>query len=162
MNKRTPEIIADADAAAEAVIERVGKRIVLALPLALGKPCHFVNALYRRAQSDPEIQLHIVTALSLNRPKPGGDLERRFLEPFLERIFGDYPDLDYVTALQTDTLPPNIEITEFFLSAGQYMNNRAQQQNYISSNYTHIARDMMALESDRVLWWASRAPPDQI
>ena len=146
MNKRTPEIIADADAAAEAVIERVGKRIVLALPLALGKPCHFVNALYRRAQSDPEIQLHIVTALSLNRPKPGSDLERRFLEPFLERIFGDYPDLDYVTALQTDTLPPNIEITEFFLSAGQYMNNRAQQQNYISSNYTHIARDMMALE----------------
>ncbi len=145
MNKPMPGIITDADAAAEAVIKRIGRRIVLALPLALGKPCHFVNALYRRAKSDPEIQLRILTALSLNRPKAGSDLERRFLEPFLERIFGDYPDLDYVTALQTGTLPPNVQVTEFFLSAGQYLNNPSQQQNYISSNYTHIARDMMAL-----------------
>ena len=145
MKSRIPEIITQADAAAEAVIERVGKRIVLALPLALGKPCLFVNALYQRAKSDPEIQLRIVTALSLNRPKAGSDLERRFLGPFLERIFGDYPDLDYVTAMQSGTLPPNVEVTEFFLSAGQYLNNPSQQQNYISSNYTHIARDMMAL-----------------
>jgi acyl-CoA hydrolase len=145
MNKRMPQLIADADTAAQAVIERVGKRIVLALPLALGKPCHLVNALYRHAAKDPEIHLRIVTALSLNRPKAGSDLERRFLGPFLERIFGDYPDLDYVTALQTGKLPPNIQVTEFFLSAGQFLNNPSQQQNYISSNYTHIARDMMAL-----------------
>lgn len=145
MTTSTLKVIADADACVEAVIERVGKRIVLALPLALGKPCHFVNALYRRAEADPELQLRIVTALSLNRPKAGSDLERRFLNPFLDRIFGDYPDLDYVAALQTDTLPPNVEVTEFFLNAGQYLNNPVQQQNYISSNYTHIARDMMAL-----------------
>jgi acyl-CoA hydrolase len=140
-----PEVITDADTCVDAVIARVGKRIVLALPLALGKPCHFVNALYRRAVADAELQLHIVTALSLNRPKAGSDLERRFLEPFLERIFGDYPDLDYVLALQTGELPPNVKVTEFFLSAGQFLNNPSQQQNYISSNYTHIARDMMAL-----------------
>jgi acyl-CoA hydrolase len=135
----------DADACVDAVIERVGKQIVLALPLALGKPCHFVNALYRRAQADPEVQLHIVTALSLNRPKAGSDLERRFLDPFLDRVFGDYPDLDYVSALRANALPANVEVTEFFLNAGQYLKNPIQQQNYISSNYTHIARDMMAL-----------------
>ncbi len=140
-----PKVITDADTCVDAVIARVGKRIVMALPLALGKPCHFVNALYRRVEADPELQLHIVTALSLNRPKAGSDLERRFLEPFLERIFGDYPDLDYVSALQSGKLPPNVEVTEFFLNAGQYLNNPLQQQNYISSNYTHIARDMMAL-----------------
>jgi len=138
-------MIADADACVDAVIARVGKHIVLALPLALGKPCHFVNALYGRARTDAELQLHIVTALSLNRPKAGSDLERRFLEPFLERIFGDYPDLDYVSALHAGDLPPNVEVTEFFLSAGQFLNNPSQQQNYVSSNYTHIARDMMAL-----------------
>jgi acyl-CoA hydrolase len=140
-----PEVITEADVCVDAVIARVGKRIVLALPLALGKPCHFVNALYRRARADAELQLHIVTALSLNRPKAGSDLERRFLEPFLERIFGDYPDLDYVSALHAGELPPNVEVTEFFLSAGQFLNNPLQQQNYVSSNYTHIARDMMAL-----------------
>jgi len=140
-----PEMITDADSCVDAVIARVGKRIVIALPLALGKPCHFVNALYRRAVADPGLKVHIVTALSLNRPKAGSDLERRFLGPFLERIFGDYPDLDYVSALQSGELPPNVEVTEFFLNAGQYLNNPSQQQNYISSNYTHIARDMMAL-----------------
>ena len=145
MQTAEPEVITDADACVDAVIARVGKQIVLALPLALGKPCHFVNALYRRAVADAGLQLHIVTALSLNRPKPGSDLERRFLEPFLERIFGDYPDLDYVSALQSGGLPANIKVTEFFLSAGQFMNNPSQQQNYVSSNYTHIARDMMAL-----------------
>lgn len=140
-----PEMITDADTCVDAVIARVGKRIVIALPLALGKPCHFINALYRRARTDPGLKVHIVTALSLNRPKAGSDLERRFLEPFLERVFGDYPDLDYVSALQSGELPPNVEVTEFFLNAGQYLNNASQQQNYISSNYTHIARDMMAL-----------------
>jgi hypothetical protein len=66
----------DAAACVDAVIERVGKRIVLALPLALGKPCHFVNALYRRAEADPDLQLRIVTGLSLNRPTAGSDLPR--------------------------------------------------------------------------------------
>jgi acyl-CoA hydrolase len=145
MNAREPKVIADADACVDAVIERVGKRIVLALPLALGKPGHFVNALYRRTKADSSLQLRIVTALSLNRPTAGSDLERRFLGPFLDRIFGDYPDLDYVSALRSGNLPPNVEVTEFFLNAGQYLNNSLQQQNYISSNYTHIARDMMAL-----------------
>src|SRR5690554_7096134 len=51
------------------VIERVGKRITLGLPLGLGKPVRFVNALYQRAKDDPEIQLHIVTALSLLAPE---------------------------------------------------------------------------------------------
>ncbi len=145
MNEQEPKVIRDADACADAVIERVGRQIVLALPLALGKPCHFVNALYRRAKADPTLRLHIVTGLSLNRPKPGSDLEQRFLGPFLDRVFGDYPDLDYVSALRSGTLPPNVEVTEFFLNAGQYLNNPTQQQNYTSSNYTHIARDMMAL-----------------
>lgn len=145
MNAREPKITPDVDACVDAVIERVGRQIVLALPLALGKPCHFVNALYRRAKADSTLQLRIVTGLSLNRPMPGSDLERRFLGPFLDRIFGDYPDLDYVSALRSETLPPNVNVSEFFLDAGQYLNNRSQQQNYISSNYTHIARDMMAL-----------------
>ena len=69
MKATEPEVIIDADTCVDAVIARVGKRIVIALPLALGKPCHFVNALYRRAEADPELQLHIVTALSLNKLK---------------------------------------------------------------------------------------------
>lgn len=53
-----------ADACVDAVIERVGKRIVLGLPLGLGKPVRLANALYERACNDPTLDLHIVTAIS--------------------------------------------------------------------------------------------------
>src|SRR5690554_4901023 len=69
----------DANACVDRVIERVGKRITLGLPLGLGKPVRFVNALYQRAKDDPEIQLHIVTALSLLAPEGASSLEKRFM-----------------------------------------------------------------------------------
>ena len=47
---------------ADAIVERVGKRIVLALPLGLGKPNHIVNALYDKAVADPSLKLTIFTA----------------------------------------------------------------------------------------------------
>ena len=71
----------DVEACVDAVIDRVGKTITLGLPLGLGKPIRFVNALYQRAKVDPEIQLHIVTALSLLAPRGGSSLEKRFLTP---------------------------------------------------------------------------------
>jgi acyl-CoA hydrolase len=61
----------------------------------------------------------------------------------VERIFGDYPDLDYEQDRQAGTLPPNVEILEFYFPAGRLLHNDYAQQNYICSNYTHVARDMM-------------------
>lgn len=43
----------DADACADDAIRRVGNRIVLGLPLDLGKPLSSVNALNQRAKRDP-------------------------------------------------------------------------------------------------------------
>ena len=60
----------------------------------------------------------------------------------VERVFEDYPDLDYVKALRGGGLPPNIEVSEFFLKTGDYVGNLAAQQGYISTNYTFVARDM--------------------
>ena len=62
----------DFEAAIDAVIERVGKTIVLGIPLGLGKPAGFTNALYHRAKADPSLSLVIFTALSLNRPRASG------------------------------------------------------------------------------------------
>jgi len=83
-----------------------------------------------------------VTALSLERPVGKTDLERHFLEPLVERVFGDYPDLAYVKDLRGGGLPPNIEVCEFFMKTGDYLGNLSAQQNYISTNYTFVARDM--------------------
>ena len=64
-----------------------------------------MNEFYRRAVRDPKIELRIFTALSLRKPTGASELERRFLEPFVARVFGNYPELDYVAAVRAGTLP---------------------------------------------------------
>jgi hypothetical protein len=136
----TPALFDDADALAEAVVREVGTNIVLALPLGLGKAIHIANALYARASAERSIRLKIFTALTLERPQSGNELERRFIEPALERLFGAYPDLTYANALRERRLPPNIEVSEFFFLAGRWLSVPAAQQSYICANYTHAAR----------------------
>jgi acyl-CoA hydrolase len=135
-----PRTFVDPDQLAEDIIREVGKTIVLGLPLGLGKANHIANALYRRAAADPSISLSIFTALTLEKPRYANDLERRFLAPVIERLFGGYPDLEYAKALRAGTLPPNIQVNEFFLLAGVWLGVPAVQQHYISANYTHAFR----------------------
>jgi acyl-CoA hydrolase len=137
MRYEDPELIIDQ------IIDKVGKNLVVGTPLALGKPNHLLNALYNRVKGNPELNLKIFTALTLDKPKGTSLLEKRFLEPMAERVFGDYPDLDYEQDRQAGTLPPNVDILEFYFPAGRLLHNDYAQQNYICSNYTHVARDMM-------------------
>lgn len=122
---------------------RIGPVLTLGIPLGIGKPNALVNALYARAKSNPGMRLRIMTALSLEKPRAHSDMEQRFLGPFVERVFGDYPDLDYVKDRRTGQLLKNVEVVEFFLKSGDYLNNDYAQQHYLCSNYTHAARDMM-------------------
>ncbi|MGH6789420.1 MAG: acetyl-CoA hydrolase/transferase C-terminal domain-containing protein [Pseudolabrys sp.] len=132
-----PARFGDAGQLADAIIERVGKTIVLALPLGLGKANHGANALYAKAAADRSIQLTIFTGLTLETPRAKSELERRFLQPLTKRVFGAYPPLDYATAIHAGTLPPNVTVNEFFFQAGQWLGSPYAQQNYICANYTH-------------------------
>jgi acyl-CoA hydrolase len=85
-----------------------------------------------------------MTGLSLRKPAWSNDLERRFLEPFVKRVFGNYPELDYVTALRSGTLPANVEVIEFFFEPGAYLGNAYAQQHFLCANYTHVAREVLA------------------
>ncbi len=143
MQQQSPSYSQDVEQCVEDIISRVGKRIVLGIPLGIGKPNPLVNALYRRAKADSELRLKILTAITVETPKGSSDLEKRFLEPFVARVFGNYPDLEYAVDLRTGRLPPNVEVAEFFFKPGGFMNVPMQQQNYISTNYTHAARDLM-------------------
>ncbi|MBT4522301.1 MAG: acetyl-CoA hydrolase/transferase family protein [Halieaceae bacterium] len=131
------------DEAADSIIEQTNGRIVLGLPLGLGKPNPLVNALYRKATDDSTISLTILTALSLTRPQASGDLQQRFLQPFVERVYADYEELDYLKAARKESLPANIDVHEFFVQPASELSNAYTQQNYINSNYTHAARDMI-------------------
>lgn len=125
---------------ADAIVERVGKKIVLALPLGLGKANHIVNALYAKAVNDRSIHLTIFTALTLEAPRAKNELERRFLGPIADRIFAGYPALDYATAIHKKSVPPNVQINEFFFEAGQWLGSPYAQQHYICANYSHALR----------------------
>jgi acyl-CoA hydrolase len=145
-----PLYIDSIEAAVDHVLDTVPGDIVLGIPLAVGKPNPFVNALYRRIKANPARRLRIVTALSLEKPVGKSELEQHFLAPLVERVFADYPDLLYVKDLRAGTLPPNIEVREFFMKTGDYLGNPSAQQNYISTNYTFVARDM-ALQGMNVI-----------
>jgi acyl-CoA hydrolase len=132
-----PAVFADAVRLAEQIVEKVGRNIVLALPLGLGKANHIANALYAKATADRSISLTIFTGLTLVAPHPKNDIERRFLGPVAERTFGGYPPLAYAEAIRNGTLPPNVTVNEFFFEAGQWLNSPYAQQHYISANYTH-------------------------
>ncbi|TVQ34301.1 MAG: acetyl-CoA hydrolase [Wenzhouxiangella sp.] len=132
------------DELVEKVVLQVGKHIVLGLPLGLGKPNRLVNAFYRRACAEPGLRLDIVTALSLDTPQPGHWLEARLMEPIVERQFGkDYPRLEYQVALAGEGPPDNITLTEFYFQSGAALGKASLQRRYISSNYTHVARDLI-------------------
>ncbi|MDB5876254.1 MAG: acetyl-CoA hydrolase [Ramlibacter sp.] len=134
-----PKIFIDPNDLAEHIIGDVGTNLVVGLPLGLGKANHIINALYARAAADRAISLTFFTALTLEKPKPSGLLERRFIAPVIERLFGGYPDLTYAEALHGGALPPNIKVIEFFFLAGKWLHSPFAQQHYISANYTHAA-----------------------
>jgi acyl-CoA hydrolase len=132
-------------AAVEAAIAAVGTNIVLGAPLGIGKPNTLLNAFFQHALTHPHIQLDIFTALSIALPAAKNDLKGRFIRHFVRRHFGpDYPQLAYLPAQKKGTLPRNIRITEFYLQPGSMLGKALGQQHYISSNYTHVARDMQS------------------
>jgi acyl-CoA hydrolase len=142
MNER-PHYYSDVETCVEETLSKIGRRVMLGTPLGLGKANHLVNEFFRRAREDPRINLHIFTALSLGRPQWKTELERRFLEPLSERLFGDYPELEYVNFVKKGKLPQNIRVSEFYFQPGSFLNSPLAQQSYMSSNYTHVVRDVL-------------------
>ncbi|WP_406827767.1 acetyl-CoA hydrolase/transferase C-terminal domain-containing protein [Microbulbifer sp. ARAS458-1] len=159
-NVSAPDCFDRAEACVDAVLEKVGKRIVLGLPLGIGKANHFANALYARAEVDPEISLTIFTALTLERPSGHSELERRFVQPLLDRLYSDYQDLAYNQARRRGLLPKNVEVCEFFMQPGSFLNSPNAQQSYVSSNYTHVPRDLLDRGVNVVAQMVTPAPDD--
>jgi acyl-CoA hydrolase len=138
--------VQNVDAAVSEIIKHCGQHITLATPLGLGKPNRLLNQLYQEVKSRPDkLKLTIYTALSLQVPEAKSDLQQRFLAPFAARHFGgDYPKLNYLHDANRNQLPSHIRLHEFYFSSGSQLHHASAQQNYISQNYTHVARDLVA------------------
>ena len=76
---------------AEAIVDRAGRDIAIAMPIGVGKPVALVNALYRLAEADRRIRPAHLHGAEPGRPPYRTTLERRFVEPLLERCSTTIP-----------------------------------------------------------------------
>lgn len=136
-------LLSSVEECVERIIEAVGPNVKVGAPLGLGKPVQLMNALYHRIAADPALSLHIYTALCLEVPKPGSHIEEGLAGPILERMFGDYEELAFLEPFKRGELPENVQLSELYFKAGSMKGHGVAQQNYVSSNYTHICRDML-------------------
>ena len=67
-------VVSSVEECVDRIIEAVGPDLKVGAPLGLGKPVQLLNALYHRACQNPELSLHIYTALCLEAPKPGSHI----------------------------------------------------------------------------------------
>jgi acyl-CoA hydrolase len=133
---------ADVEAIVDEIIDELGTEIVVGAPLGLGKANHILNELTRRAVENPDIDLTVWTALTLSTPDWSSELERRLVEPLVDRIFEDYPELEYNRLLQSGGLPDNIEVHQFYFQPGEQLDVPSSQQHHHNVNYTHVVRAM--------------------
>lgn len=76
MKNTKAEFLTSPEDCVDRILAQVGNDLRVATPLAAGKPNQLLNALYQRAKADPQIQLTLYTALSLEKPKGRSDLEK--------------------------------------------------------------------------------------
>ncbi|AGH94587.1 acetyl-CoA hydrolase/transferase C-terminal domain-containing protein [Pseudobdellovibrio exovorus] len=141
MTNRMPKRFNSLNDAHDYILDQYDGDLRVAIPLGLGKPNQLINMIYDSFVSNPQKKLEIYTALSLDIPQPKTEIEAKLLEKFIERHFGgQYPRLNYLKDLLDRRPPENIKVYEFYFLAGQYSQVKPAQQNYISLNYTHVAR----------------------
>ncbi|MEO1035306.1 MAG: acetyl-CoA hydrolase/transferase C-terminal domain-containing protein [Pseudomonadota bacterium] len=133
------------DELVDALIARVGKRLVVGLPLGIGKALHVADALYDRAAADSSIELTLFTGLTLEQPAVGDGIEGRFLAPLAERLYADWPTPKYARALRSGQLPANVRVHEFYLRPGAWLGSPFVQQSYTSINYSQVVGALLEL-----------------
>jgi hypothetical protein len=144
----------DVSACFDAILDRLGRDIVVGTPLGIGKPNHILNELVERVLADPDIDLEIWTALSLSPPDWDSELERRLVEPLSDRLFGSYPELTYDELLRADDLPENVEVNQFYFQPGKHLRDNEAHQSYYSVNYTHSERSPTRARTCSCSSWA--------
>lgn len=143
---------------ADALIDSIGKDLVVGVPIGIGKAIHVVDALFEKAVADRSMSLTIFTGLTLEAPRGDNELERRFLGPLVERLYAEWTDPAYADAVRRGRLPPNIEVREFYFRPGAYLANPLAQRNYTSVNYSQVVSELMELGVNVIAQLVSTQP----
>ena len=162
----SPALFHSLDDAVATMLASIEGPLKVGAPLGIGKPHRLLNALYQRVEADPSRALHLYTALSLDPPSGSSELEKRFLGPFVARLYGDeasgnpFPRLHYARAQKRDALPPHIEVEEFYMQSGALLHSSQAQSSYASLNYTHVARTLADRGVNCIVQKVAASPDD--
>ncbi|MCP4136001.1 MAG: hypothetical protein GY754_33840 [bacterium] len=126
------------------IITRLNKKICIGIGCGVGKPVNLMNALYLRAKADPEIDLTIISALTLEKPVGKNDLQKRLLEPMMARIFKDAPDFEHVLDLRKNRLPKNVKLYEWMLPPGGFVMHDTAQRMHVAGSFSDSPRDIIS------------------
>lgn len=160
--ERSGQWLASEQDCVERLRQRLGDDLCVALPLGLGKPVGLVDALYRQACAQPSLSLSLLTALTLERPREDDPIRGRLLNPVFDRVFERYQEPLYAAAERRQALPSNVRVHEFYFKAGARLHNSTAQQNYVSSNYTHVARDICERGCNVLMQLVARHPDGRL
>ena len=127
---------------AEAIVDRAGRDIALAIPIGVGKPvaarqCALPPGRGRQAPAPAHLHRPHAGAAALPH-QPGAALRRAAARPPVRQL--SRSRLRHGAA--RGGLPPNIEVTEFFLQAGAWLSNAHVQRSYTSLNYSQVAKHL--------------------
>ena len=114
-----PQMFDDVGEIVAEALRRVGNKVVLALPLGIGKPNLIANEFFRRARADASLDLTIFTALSLRKPT-GSQATWRSVSSnrWPSASSATIPELDYLAAMRAGKLPANVQRHRVLLRAG--------------------------------------------
>jgi len=143
-NTNKEKYFSNAEDCVDEIVSRLNKKICVGIGCGVGKPVNFINALYLKAKKDPEIELTIISALTLEKPKAQNDLQRRLMDPMMERIFEDGPDFEHVLDLRKNAIPKNIKLYEWMLPPGGYVMHDSGQRVHVASNFSDAPRDILS------------------
>ncbi|MFT5611723.1 MAG: acyl-CoA hydrolase [Polaribacter sp.] len=155
MNPQVSQHWQQAPELAKFLLETHGGHLTVAMPLGLGKANHLINAIYQQVRANSSYSLNILTALSLQTPQTKPGLERNFFAPIADRLYSGYSELLYARDLVANKLPANVQVSEFFLQAGAYLDNPHAQGNYICANYSHASSYLLDKQIDLVIQMAA-------
>ena len=134
---------------AEAIVDRVGREIVLAVPIGIGKP----NRWSTRSTGSPRptgafaqnLHGHVAGAAALSH-QPRAALRRAPARSGCSRAIRNcYTCRRCASA----GCRPTLKCSEFFLQAGAWLANPNVQQHYTSLNYSHVAGHLSGLGPTR-------------
>ena len=145
-----PQMFDDVGEIVEEALRRVGKRVVMALPLGIGKPNLIANEFFRRARADPGPRPHhlhrAVAAQAHGRERPGEALRRSAGGAHFRQLPRARLPRSRAPGRHAAERARHRVLLRARLAAQQ---SAHAQSHYLSANYTHVARELLASRRQR-------------